>query len=46
MLCQRYYGSTDAYLQIASFNQLDDLRELRPGQELLFPPLAAQEEVL
>ncbi|MFM8275895.1 MAG: hypothetical protein ACKN89_02695 [Cyanobium sp.] len=46
MLCQRYYGSTDAYLQIASFNQLDDLRDLRPGQELLFPPLAAQEEVL
>lgn len=40
MLCLRYYGSTDHYLQVAAFNQLDDLRQLTPGQELLFPPLA------
>jgi hypothetical protein len=40
MLCLRYYGSSDAYLQVAAFNQLDDLRQLTPGQELLFPPLA------
>lgn len=40
MLCLRYYGSTDAYLQVAAFNQLDDLRSLTPGRELLFPPFA------
>ncbi|MEB3362417.1 MAG: hypothetical protein VKI42_09880 [Synechococcaceae cyanobacterium] len=39
MLCLRYYGSTEPYLQVAAFNQLDDLRSLTPGQELLFPPL-------
>ncbi|MEB3319128.1 MAG: hypothetical protein VKO39_13445 [Cyanobacteriota bacterium] len=39
MLCQRYYGTPDPYLQVAAFNQLDDLRDLTPGQELLFPPL-------
>ncbi len=44
MLCLRYYGSTDPYLQIAAFNQLDDLRNLTPGEELLFPPLARQGE--
>jgi hypothetical protein len=45
MLCERYYGRSDAYLQIAAYNQLDDLRGLSPGQELLFPPLAAPEDV-
>ena len=41
MLCLRYYGSTDPYLQVAAFNQLDDIRALTPGQQLLFPPLDA-----
>ena len=40
MLCLRYYGSSDPYLQVAAFNHLDDLRCLTPGEELLFPPLA------
>jgi hypothetical protein len=40
MLCLRYYGSTAPYLQVAAFNQLDGVRVLTPGQELLFPPLA------
>lgn len=39
MLCLRYYGTTDPYLQVAAFNQLDDIRALTPGHELLFPPL-------
>ena len=39
MLCRRYYGTTDPYLQVAAFNQLDDIRDLTPGQQLLFPPL-------
>jgi hypothetical protein len=39
MLCLRYYGTTDPYLQVAAFNQLDNIRALTPGQQLLFPPL-------
>jgi hypothetical protein len=39
MLCLRYYGTTAPYLQVAAFNQLDDIRTLTPGQQLLFPPL-------
>lgn len=41
MLCLRYYGTTEPYLQVAAFNQLDDIRALTPGQALLFPPLDA-----
>jgi len=40
MLCQRYYGNTAAYLQVAMFNGLDDFIALEPGIQLLFPPLA------
>jgi len=39
MLCLRYYGTTDPYLQVASFNQLEGFRNLTPGSQLLFPPL-------
>jgi hypothetical protein len=39
MLCLRYYGTTDPYLQVAAFNQLSDIRSLTPGQTLFFPPL-------
>jgi hypothetical protein len=39
MLCLRYYGSTEPYLQVAAFNQLESLRSLAPGSRLLFPPL-------
>jgi hypothetical protein len=39
MLCLRYYGTTDPYLQVAAFNQLESLRSLAPGSQLLFPPL-------
>lgn len=39
MLCRRYYGTTAPYLQVAAFNQLDDIRTLTPGEQLLFPPL-------
>lgn len=40
LLTQRIYGTTDAFLQVAEFNQLDHFRELVPGQTLHFPPLA------
>jgi len=40
LLTYEIYGSSAAYLDIARFNQLDDFRNLTPGQQLLFPPLA------
>jgi len=43
MLCLRYYGSADPYLEVAAFNRLDDIRSLTPGQQLLFPPLDSAE---
>jgi len=38
-LSQRVYGSPDYVSYIARFNQLDDLRFLKPGTKLSFPPL-------
>ena len=39
LLVKQVYGSTDHYLWLAGFNQLDDFRNLKPGQRLRFPPL-------
>lgn len=41
LLCKTVYGSTDRYLWVAEQNQLDDFRNLTPGQRLFFPPLAS-----
>ena len=38
-LCQREYGDPSLYTQIANVNHLDDFRKLKPGMQLLFPPL-------
>jgi hypothetical protein len=40
LLVSEIYGSSDHYLDVARFNQLDDFRNLKPGQQILFPPLA------
>lgn len=39
-LCHRIYGSSGYYLKVASFNRLPGFRRLKPGMQLLFPPLA------
>ena len=39
LLCQEIYGQATYYLRVAQVNNLDDFRNLRPGQELFFPPL-------
>jgi hypothetical protein len=41
LLCKDIYGSSQYYLRIAEVNNLDNFRELTPGQVLIFPPLAA-----
>jgi hypothetical protein len=43
LLSKLIYGSTVHYLRLAQFNQLDDFRNLTPGQEILFPPLDSDE---
>mgnify|MGYP003384616714 CR=1 FL=1 len=40
LLSKKIYGSTQYYLRLAQFNQLDDFRNLQPGQEIFFPPLS------
>ena len=39
LLSKEIYGSSEHYLFIADANELDDFRNLTPGQELFFPPL-------
>jgi nucleoid-associated protein YgaU len=40
LLCKELYGDAGLYLFVARANELDDFRNLKPGQTLLFPPLA------
>ncbi len=39
LLCKEVYGDAGHYLFVARKNQLDDFRNLTPGQSLRFPPL-------
>jgi LysM repeat protein len=39
LLTKEVYGSASYYLRVAQVNNLDDFRNLIPGQELFFPPL-------
>ena len=39
LLCKAVYGQASYYLRVAQVNNLDDFRNLTPGQELIFPPL-------
>ncbi len=39
MLAKEIYGSSKYYLQLAQVNNIDDFRNLTPGQSLFFPPL-------
>lgn len=43
LLCREIYGSSAHYIRVAQVNGLDDFRDLRPGQALIFPPFAAPE---
>jgi nucleoid-associated protein YgaU len=39
LLTKEVYGSSQYYLRVAQANNLDDFRNLTPGQEIFFPPL-------
>ena len=38
-MCFRIYGDSSFYIQVAAFNEVDSIREIQPGKELIFPPL-------
>jgi hypothetical protein len=38
LLCREIYGTADHYLRVAAVNELDDVRVLEVGRELIFPP--------
>lgn len=42
LLTKEIYGTSAYYLRVAQVNNLDDFRNLTPGQELFFPPLESQ----
>jgi hypothetical protein len=37
LMCYGIYGTSTPYIQVAEVNGLTDFRDLRPGQQLLFP---------
>jgi hypothetical protein len=39
LLTKEVYGSSAHYLRVAQVNDLDNFRNLTPGQEIFFPPL-------
>ncbi|HLP10611.1 MAG TPA: hypothetical protein VK177_01700 [Flavobacteriales bacterium] len=39
LLCHKIYGNAALYTQVAAVNKLDNYRKLKPGSQLLFPPL-------
>lgn len=39
-LCEQEYGNADLYTRVAQYNHLNHYRDLKPGIEICFPPLA------
>ena len=39
LLCEEIYGSPSYYIKVARVNNLENFRNLKPGQELFFPPI-------
>lgn len=40
LMCFRIYGDPKYYLQVAKINELGNFRNLTPGTEIVFPPIA------
>ncbi|NQY05980.1 MAG: LysM peptidoglycan-binding domain-containing protein [Flavobacteriaceae bacterium] len=40
LMAFRIYGDSKYYLEVAKANKLNHFRKLKPGQELIFPPLS------
>ncbi|HAP59800.1 MAG TPA: hypothetical protein DCR93_09965 [Cytophagales bacterium] len=44
LMCHRIYGDSGYYMKVAEANQINDFRNLTPGQKIYFPPLAKTTE--
>lgn len=40
LMCYRIYNNAGFYLKVAKENNLNDFRNIRPGQQLVFPPIS------
>ena len=45
LLSKQIYGSAKYYLRLAQVNNINDFRNLTPGQEIIFPPLDSNETI-
>lgn len=39
LMCEDIYGASQYYVYVAKANNLDDFRNIKPGQEIYFPPI-------
>ncbi|WP_340200033.1 LysM peptidoglycan-binding domain-containing protein [Ascidiimonas sp. W6] len=39
LMCEKIYGAAQYYVFVAKANHLNDFRNLKPGQEIYFPPI-------
>ncbi|CAM1362504.1 CIS tube protein [Tenacibaculum xiamenense] len=44
-LCYKVWNSTDYYVQVAAFNNLNKFRHLKGGEQLIFPPIEKESKV-
>uniref|UniRef100_UPI004048979C LysM peptidoglycan-binding domain-containing protein n=1 Tax=Roseivirga sp. TaxID=1964215 RepID=UPI004048979C len=42
-LCNLIYSSPSYYVQVAKYNGLNKFRSLKPGTQLIFPPIVTLE---
>jgi len=40
-ICQKIYGDSNYYIQIAKYNNLKKFRNLKDGDQLIFPPITS-----
>jgi nucleoid-associated protein YgaU len=38
-LCNQVYNNSSYYIQVAKYNGLNKFRNLKPGTQLIFPPI-------
>jgi len=39
LMCYRIYKDSGYYLKVAAYNDLDDFRDITPGDQIVFPPV-------
>lgn len=39
LMCYRIYGDSSYYIKVAQYNELTNFRSIKPGDEIIFPPV-------